>query len=84
MSNISSLITSLNSKIEKLVFLHMSLQEENQRLLQEREQLLQRINASQISGFGVESRTSSKESKEKLNKIITELDRIIHHIESAS
>jgi hypothetical protein len=40
MSNINALITSLNSKIEKLMILHRQSEEERMQLLAEREDLL--------------------------------------------
>lgn len=40
MSNISSIITSLNSKIEKLILLHRQAEEEKLQLLSERDDLL--------------------------------------------
>ena len=59
MSNYSSIITSLNSKIEKLVFLHRSAEEEKMRLNAEKQDLLKIIQELKIKSNYLEEQNKA-------------------------
>ncbi|MBW7936022.1 MAG: hypothetical protein LC101_12430 [Flavobacteriales bacterium] len=91
MSNYSSIITSLNSKIEKLVFLHRSLEEEKMRLNAEKQDLLKIIQqlktknnyleeqnkAIRVARDMTEEGESSLDLKLKINEMVREIDKCL-------
>lgn len=91
MSNYSSIITSLNSKIEKLIFLHRSLEEEKMRLNAEKQDLLKIIQELKIKSNYLEEQNKAirmaKDLKEeggdsldlklKINELVREVDKCL-------
>jgi hypothetical protein len=91
MSNYSSIVTSLNSKIEKLVFLHRSSEEEKMRLNAEKQDLLKIIQELKIKSNYLEEQNKAiriaKDLKEeggdsmdlklKINELIREVDKAL-------
>lgn len=91
MSNYSSIITSLNSKIEKLVFLHRSLEEEKMRLNAEKQDLFKIIQqlktknnyleeqnkAIRVARDMTEEGESSLDLKLKINEMVREIDKCL-------
>lgn len=84
MSNFNSILTSLNSKIEKLIIMHQGLKEENQRVLKEKEELeilnktlktkLETLNTNaQNASLPLENKVSDTFEKEMLLEKINEL-----------
>lgn len=96
MSNFNSILTSLNSKIEKLIIMHQSLKEENQRVLKEKEELeilnktlkteLETINTNaQKVDLPIENKESDQVEKqmllEKINELALEVDSCLALLE---
>ncbi|MCX7743939.1 MAG: hypothetical protein N2167_05165 [Flavobacteriales bacterium] len=91
MSNYSSIITSLNSKIEKLILLHRNLEEEKMRLNAEKQDLLKIIQELKIKNNYLEEQNkairmakdikedgeSSLDLKLKINEMVREIDKCI-------
>ncbi|MBE2247682.1 MAG: hypothetical protein IAE67_10535 [Candidatus Competibacteraceae bacterium] len=91
MSNYSSIITSLNSKIEKLILLHRNLEEEKMRLNAEKQDLLKIIQqlktknnyleeqnkAIRMAKDMTEEGTSSLDLKLKINEMVREIDKCL-------
>lgn len=91
MSNYSSIITSLNSKIEKLILLHRNLEEDKMRLNAEKQNLLKIIQELKIKNNYLEEQNkairmakdfkedgeSSLELKLKINEMVREIDKCI-------
>jgi hypothetical protein len=91
MSNLASVITSLNSKIEKIVFLHKSVAEENMRLNADKQELIRKNNEQkekieqleeQIKVIKMaksirETGEEPMEVKLKINELIREIDRCL-------
>lgn len=91
MSNYLSLITSLNSKIEKLIILHRNLEEEKMRLNAEKQDLLKIINELKNKNSQLEEQNKAirlaKDIKEggestldlklKINELVREIDKCL-------
>jgi hypothetical protein len=91
MSNYSSIITSLNSKIEKLILLHRNLEEEKMRLMAEKQDLLKIIQELKIKNNYLEEQNkairmakdikedgeSSLDLKLKINEMVREIDKCL-------
>ncbi len=91
MSNLSSVITSLNSKIEKIVFLHKSVSEENMRLNADKQELIRKNNEQREKIQQLEEQIKvikmaksireigedPVEVKLKINEMIREIDRCL-------
>lgn len=91
MSNYSSIITSLNSKIEKLILLHRNLEEEKMRLNAEKQDLLKIIQELKIKNNYLEEQNKAirlaKDIKEdgensldlklKINELVREIDKCL-------
>lgn len=91
MSNYSSIITSLNSKIEKLILLHRNLEEEKIRLNAEKQDLLKIIQELKIKNNYLEEQNkairmakdikedggSSLDLKLKINEMVREIDKCL-------
>ncbi len=91
MSNYSSIITSLNSKIEKLILLHRNLEEEKMRLNAEKQDLLKIIQELKIKNNYLEEQNkairmakdikedggSSLDLKLKINEMVREIDKCL-------
>lgn len=91
MSNYSSIITSLNSKIEKLILLHRNLEEEKMRLIAEKQDLLKIIQELKIKNNYLEEQNkairmakdikedgeSSLDLKLKINEMVREIDKCL-------
>lgn len=91
MSNYSSIITSLNSKIEKLILLHRNLEEEKMRLNAEKQDLLKIIQqlktknnyleeqnkAIRMAKDMTEEGASSLDLKLKINEMVREIDKCL-------
>lgn len=89
MSNYSSIVTSLNSKIEKLIFLHRNLEEEKMRLNAEKQDLLKIIQELKIKCNYLEEQNKairmakdlmeeggdSMGLKLKINELVREVDK---------
>jgi soluble cytochrome b562 len=75
MTNTNAIITSLNSKIEKLVFLHQALLEENTKLIQEKEHLLKQYHKQ--SEQSSDNNSDLTDLKERMDLVIKELDYLI-------
>lgn len=91
MSNYSAIITSLNSKIEKLIILHKSLVEEKNKLKSENQELEKQIKELAIKQNQLENQNkairlakdlkkdgeSSLDLKLKINELVREIDKCI-------
>jgi hypothetical protein len=91
MSNYSSVITSLNSKIEKLILLHRNLEEDKMRLSAEKQDLLKIIQELKIKNNYLEEQNKAirlaKDIKEdgensldlklKINELVREIDKCL-------
>ena len=91
MSNYSSIITSLNSKIEKLIFLHRTLEEEKMRLNAEKQDLFKIIQELKTKSNYLEEQNKAirmaKDLKEeggdsmdlklKINELVREVDKAL-------
>jgi hypothetical protein len=91
MSNYSSIITSLNSKIEKLILLHRNLEEEKMRLNAEKQDLVKIIQELKIKNNYLEEQNkairlakdikedgeSSLDLKLKINELVREIDKCL-------
>lgn len=91
MSNHSALVTSLNSKIEKLIILHRTLEEEKMRLNAEKQDLLKIIHELKIKNNQLEESNKAirlaKDIKEggedsldlklKINELVREVDKCL-------
>lgn len=91
MSNYSSIITSLNSKIEKLILLHRNLEEEKMRLNAEKQDLLKIVQELKIKQNYLEEQNkairlakdikedgeSSLDLKLKINELVREIDKCL-------
>jgi len=91
MSNYSSIITSLNSKIEKLILLHRNLEEDKMRLNAEKQDLLKIIQELKIKNNYLEEQNkairmakdikedgeSSLDLKLKINEMVREIDKCL-------
>lgn len=91
MSNYSSIITSLNSKIEKLILLHRNLEEEKMRLNADKQDLHKVINelkykinfleeqnkTIRIAKDIKEDGVDSLDSKLKINELVREIDKCL-------
>ncbi len=91
MSNYSAIITSLNSKIEKLIILHKSLVEEKNKLKAENQELEKQIKELAIKQNQLENQNkairlakdlkkdgeSSLDLKLKINELVREIDKCI-------
>ena len=89
MSNYSSIITSLNSKIEKLILLHRNLEEEKMRLNAEKQDLLKIIQELKIKNNYLEEQNkairmakdmtegeeNSSDLKIKIDAMVREIDK---------
>jgi len=91
MSNYSAIITSLNSKIEKLIILHKSLVEEKNKLKAENQELEKQIKELTIKQSQLENQNkairlakdlkkdgeNSLDLKLKINELVREIDKCI-------
>lgn len=91
MSNYSPIITSLNSKIEKLMLLHRNLEEEKMRLNAEKQDLIKIIQELKIKQNYLEEQNkairlakdikddgeSSLDLKLKINELVREIDKCL-------
>ncbi len=91
MSNYSAIITSLNSKIEKLIILHKSLVEEKTKLKAENQELEKQIKELTIKQSQLENQNkairlakdlkkdgeNSLDLKLKINELVREIDKCI-------
>lgn len=93
MPDLEMVVTSLQSKIEKLVHLHKKLEDDNIKLVIENQQLAQEVdrhiglvriiedeNRSLLlasANGGFKNIGSATESKEKINELVREIDKCI-------
>ena len=92
MTDLDLVITSLQSKIEKLILLHKTHEEENTKLLFEKNKdintiewqdrrikELEKLNfeIQDSARLSVERSSDSSENKEKINKLVTEIDECL-------
>ena len=91
MSALSPIVTRLYSKVKRLVFLHKKLQEDNMKLIKEREELLKIVQQDKNTILKLEeknkviklakslseTRESPGEIKLKINELVREIDKCI-------
>jgi len=77
MTNTNAILTSLNSKIEKLVFLHQALLEENTKLIQEKDALLRSTSIQREEYAGSVNGLDVSDLKERMELVLKELDYLI-------